>query len=181
MIKNIAIAATAALALTACGASTATDTSTGTPKGSNAPSTSQTTTPTEEKSNGPKIFAFGDSADYKTGLSVVVSKPQPFTPTSTAAGTKGYDTFLKFDVTVVNKTGKPVDPALMGVTVQSGNTEASQVFDSAKGIAGPPMTTVLDGREVMYSVAFGVANPDDLVMDVTTGDFTLRPATFATK
>ncbi len=51
------------------------------------------------------------------------------------------------------------------MTLQSGNQEASQVYDSQQ-LGDSPTATLLPGREVEYSIAFGVNDPADLVMEV---------------
>ena len=52
------------------------------------------------------------------------------------------------------------------IEVQSGNTEADQVFDSENDVGGGPSTKLLNGREAKFKIAFTVANPKDLVMEV---------------
>ncbi|NNG20984.1 hypothetical protein HJ590_15730 [Naumannella sp. ID2617S] len=52
--------------------------------------------------------------------------------------------------------------------MQSDNEEGSPVFDFGK-LPTPPQTKVLSGREVKFKVAFGVADPNDVVMQVRPG------------
>jgi hypothetical protein len=73
---------------------------------------------------------------------------------------------LKFTVTVVNKSDKPIDLGLTYISVQSSNEEADEVFDSGSDLRGPPDTKVPKGRESEFDVRFGVADPKDVVMEV---------------
>ncbi len=110
------------------------------------------------------VAHFGKAYVYEDGLSLTVSAPRSYRPTEYAAGTDGFKTFVSFKVRLVNKTGKPWDPSLFNATVQSGNKEGSQVFDN--GLQDAPQTKLLNGREAEFTMAFGVANPKDIVMEV---------------
>lgn len=135
---------------------------------SQTPADNQTDEAAEEDDGTHK---FGETAAYDDGLSVTVSKPTDFTPSGSASGHEGFPSSVQFTVKVVNKTGAPFDPTLMFLSMQSGNTEAGQIFDFGKGMEGSPNTTVLDGRETTFPVAFGVQDPSDLVLEVNTGDW----------
>lgn len=76
--------------------------------------------------------------------------------------------YLVFDVTVVNGTAEAYEPVVFHATAQSDNIEADQVFDSAK-LPLPPSTPLLPGRESKFQIAFGVSNPEDLVLMVRPG------------
>ena len=56
-----------------------------------------------------------------------------------------------------------VDSLTLAVTANG--TAADQVFDTAKGIGGSPTSTVLPGKSITYTVAFGLP---------TTGEPTFR-------
>jgi len=109
---------------------------------------------------------FGDTWTWEDGTKVTVSKPAEFTPSNTSAGGEGFDQHVKFEITVENTTGEPLDLGLFTMTIQSGRSEGGEVFDSAKGMEGSPMTRLLDGRSVDFSAAFGVDDPEDLVLEV---------------
>lgn len=177
-----AVGLAAALTLTGCSLSESTSTD-DTPSGSNA----QTSESASEQGDGSEnagddtsedsgdksdeTHEFGTTATYDDGLSVTVSKPSDYTPGEFSFGSEGFPHSVKFDVKLVNKTGKPFDPVLVYLSMQSGNTEAEQIFDSENGLDGPPTTTILDGRESTFPVAFGVKDPKDLVLEVNPGDF----------
>lgn len=43
------------------------------------------------------------------------------------------------------------------------------IIDSAQNVMGSPTTTVPAGRSVEFKLGFAVADPDDIIMDVTPG------------
>ncbi len=144
--------------------------------GSNTPSASATTNAGQSGESGgaqsaqgeetakDTVAKFGKAYVYQDGLSVTVSAPKAFKPSEYAAGTDNFKHFVSFEVRIVNKTGKPWDPSLFTATVQSENEEGEEVFDD--GLEGAPQTKLLNGRETKFTVAFGVANPKDIVMEV---------------
>lgn len=168
----VAFAASAAVA--ACGGTTGQPTSSaGT--GSNHPTESSkaqstsaaaTTTTTEAKTHTATL---GQAFTYSNGLAVTVSTPKPFTPSKSAATGKSAAAYVLLTVTVVNKTPDVYNPVLLRISAQSGNTEAEKVYDSANGVGGAPSTKVLVGRETSFKVGLGVANPADLVVQVSPG------------
>lgn len=176
MHKTSIVAALAGVSLlfTGCGVSASQTDDAG--HGSNTPSASATpktgqsseaggaqSAQTKETTKGTAA-RFGEAYVYQDGLSVTVSAPKAFEPSEYAAGTDKFKHFVSFDVRIVNKTGKPWDPSLFSATVQSDNEEGDQVFDEE--LEGAPQTKLLNGREVKFTVAFGVANPKDIVMEV---------------
>lgn len=112
------------------------------------------------------VEQLGSAYTWEDGLSVTVSTPASYKPGEYAAGQDGFDTFVALDVTVVNRTGRVWDPAMFTATVQSANQEGSQIFDS-ENLPASPSTKLLDGREVAFKLAFGVADPADLVVEVS--------------
>lgn len=109
---------------------------------------------------------------------MTVGPPEPFTPSDSAAHDDS-PAYAAFQVTIVNGSDANYDPVAFGATVQSTNVEGSQVFDSAQGYEGPPMTPVLPGRESTFRIAFGVADPADIVMQVSPG-FEYEPVIYTT-
>lgn len=138
---------------------TATATATSTP----------TPTPTEEPTpTTPTYSTFGDTFTYENDLSITIGEPEPFTPSDTAAFDEAA-AYVSFPVTIVNNSTEPYDPTLFFVNGQSTNTEIDQVFDSAQGYEGSPSTVLLPGREASFNLGFGVADPDDIVLEVSPG------------
>jgi len=169
--KLIFLAVIAVLSLTGC-ATTSGNVNDESVSGTNAPEEEATEARDEKTeavtaeeppaSTNPK---FGETFTYEDGLSVTVGAPEPYTPSEYAA--KGNEpSFLRFQITVVNGTAENYDPALFYVTMQSGNVESQEVYDSENGINGSPTTAILPGREGTWPVVFGVMDPADLVMQV---------------
>jgi hypothetical protein len=122
--------------------------------------------------------AFGDALEYDDGLVVTVGAPQDYTPSDTAYVDGPVPAaYVAFDVTIVTGTGQDFEPIGFLLTLQSGSTEESQVFDSVQGLDGTPYTTLLPGREVSFRVGFGASVPDDLVLEVTPG-FDYEPVVY---
>lgn len=144
------------------------------PTGTNRPATSTSTTsqaaPASTPSTaGDETSPFGTAYTWSDGISMTVSKPTVFKPSSSAAGVEKGKTPVVVTVTLVNKSGKAFDPVLAHLTAQSSNEEAESIYDSASKISGGPSTKVLDGREVTWKQAFSVADPKDVVVEASPG------------
>ena len=133
-----------------------------------ASSDSANATTTDSASESGEL-KFGSTYTWDDGLSVTVSKGVPFKPSQYAAVGKKAAAYLKYTITIVNKTGKPYDPALFTTSVQSGDKEAEKVYDSEGNLGLPPSTKVLNGRQSTFTVGFGVSDPKDIVMEVSPG------------
>lgn len=113
---------------------------------------------------------FGETYVYENGLEVTISAPQPYAPSEYAfVGEPAPPAFVVFDITVTNGSQTNYEPGIFSVTLQSGSVEGEQVYDSANGVGGTPSTTLLPGRDSVFRMAFGVTDPDDLVLEVTPG------------
>lgn len=109
---------------------------------------------------------FGRTVEYADGLAVTVTKPEVVN-LSSGAGGEGFPYRIHFDVTITNNTGGRIEPMPM-VSVQSGNREGDQIYDMRNGIEGAPMLdTLLDGRSLTWTAAFGIDDPDDVLVFVT--------------
>lgn len=168
---------TAALALTACGPTTAGSSSDDEPRGTNTTSSDYTRDAIEDEDEvedfdvdtadeSMPTNAFGETFTYEDGISVHVSEPEAFTPSEWAAGGESHDQHARFTVRVVNKSGAPFDASGAYPSVASGAGEGDEVFDMDSGLAGPPETALLPGRESSWKVGFGVDDPADLVVQV---------------
>lgn len=134
--------------------------------GVNAPATvPDVPTPT---SAAPSVLKFGDTFTYENGLVMTVSAPTSFTPSewNTVDGATDY---LRFDVTIVNGTPTVYDPSTFMASLQNGNVEAEQIFDSNAGLGGSPSTDILPGRETTFPIGFAITYPGDLVLEATAG------------
>lgn len=155
----VAMAITAALSLSACESTTGTATDEPV-RGSNASEKK------EVEPETPAIPTFGQQVE--TGdLAITVSEPQEFQPTRWAAGGEKSDYSIRFTVTVLNNGTTPYEPVELFTTLQSGNEESEEIFDTDSGLEGSPMTPVLPGREVTFDIGYGVNNMKDLVLNVS--------------
>lgn len=143
------------------------------PAGTNQPPAMSTPATTQDSappspSAAPQqegVAPFGTAYKWDDGLSLTVSQPEPYKPSRWAAGNSKFTKFVVFEIRVVNNTGGPWEPGLIYATVQSANQEGARVFDSGQ-LPPDPSTKLLDGREVTFKMAFGVADPEDLVMEI---------------
>lgn len=180
-VSTALVALTVAATVAACGGTSGQPTGTaGT--GSNHPKdSSQAATtsapPTTTTEAATHTATLGQAYTYSNGLAVTVSTPKPYTPSSSAAS-KQSAAYVILTVTVVNKTPGVYDPVALSISAQSGNTEADKIYDSANGLGGAPSTKVLPGRESTFKVGFGVADPNDLVVQLSPG-FEYKDVIFA--
>jgi len=161
----------------ACLATTSGNVDEAPPAGSNRPDespTDETSEPGNEPSQDVEL-AFGKSYTWDDGVTLTVSKGKNFKPSDYSA-VEGANAYRRYTITVVNKSTKPLDLNLTYITVQSNNKEAEQVFDSANDLEGSPSTKLLKGRESEWNVGFGVANSDDVVMEIALQDNFERPS-----
>ena len=134
----------------------------------------ETDPPAEPPANS-ETAVFGETWEYTDGVAVTVSAPRPFEPSDTAFAEEA-EAYVVFDVTIVNGSEEPYEPLVI-TSVQSGDTEAQEVFDSGNGLEGTPSTTVLPGREVTFQIGYGVEDPEDLVLEIMLG-FEYEPAIY---
>ena len=178
MKKTIALIALTIAFLVGC-SSTQGNVSTDKPAGTNTPSSTPTTEPsspateeglpetTEPSTPETTTLKFGQSFTWEDGLSVTVSAPKTYHPTDSASGDEDFKYAIKFTIVVVNKTGKSFDASMANINVQSNDQDGSSIFDFGNGVDGAPQTKLLNGRQAKYSVAFAVANPKDIVLELS--------------
>lgn len=141
--------------------------------GINRPDATSTATTSDE----PATAKFGEGFTFRNGLAVTVAPPEPFTPSGSASGFEAGDQAVTFTITIVNESPDNYDPALFTTNLQSGNREASKIYDSANNVGSTPTVVILPGREAEFQVAYSVIDPTDLVMEVSPG-FEYRDAIF---
>jgi predicted lipid-binding transport protein (Tim44 family) len=113
--------------------------------------------------------AFGETVTYDDGLAVTVSAPETFTPGEYAAGADQAANVV-FTITITNGTDKNFDPTLAYPSVASSGVEASSVYDSDQSL-DQPSTTVPAGQSVTWRSAFSVADPAQLILEISPGPF----------
>ena len=118
---------------------------------------------------------FGSTATWPDGVSLTISKPQPFKPSEYAAGVDGVRKFAVVEVTLSNGGSAPVESLLLSLRATSGDSEAEPVFDSAKGIE-MSASRVLPGKSLKWRQVFGQPGGDLVV----TADWNFQgPVTFS--
>jgi len=122
------------------------------------------------------LTTVGTPAANRSGTSARLISASSSRPRSQSGASPG-DKYVVFTITVINKTATNYEPRSFRATVQSANVEGNSVYDSANGIGGSPTTPVLPGRESKFKLAFGVADPKDLIVQVTPG-YSYKPAIF---
>ena len=124
------------------------------------------------------IEKFGQAYTWTDGLEVTVAAGTPFTPSEYAVSVPA-PAYLSYTITITNRTGKPYDPTLFNVTAQSAAKESESIYDSDNDLSGSPTTSILDGRDATFAAGFGVADPADVVLEISPG-FDYDSALFAT-
>ena len=117
----------------------------------------------------PADDKIGSTHKWQNGVSVAVGEPTVYEPSSSATGTEPGKTYVVITFAISNGSDKVYDSAEFRVSVQSGDTEAAQVYDSAKGVVDAPSTQLLVGQETKFSLAFAVPDPAALVVLVAPG------------
>lgn len=100
-------------------------------------------------------------------VDIVVSKPKAYKVSDTGAGGETFEHSVSMVVKVTNTGNEPFDPSMMYMTASSAEQEAAEIFDTENNIGGAPMTPVLPGKSVKWSVAWNVADPADVLVQVT--------------
>ena len=146
-----------------------------TPTGSVPPDSTPTGSVPNSLKPEQETLAFGKSYRWDDGVTLTVGKPTKFQPSAytTLDRTKRY---LRFNVTVVNKSNKSLDLGLTYISAKSNNEEAQHVFDSVTGLKGPPDSKLSKGRQSKFDVGFGVADTKDVVMEIALHDDAGRPS-----
>jgi hypothetical protein len=176
-----ATAMAAAFGLTGC--SVDSPTKDASPKvGTNADKTPAKKAPAKKaapKEADNSSLSFGETAKWASGLSITVSKPTVYKPSEYSDAGSGKH--LKFTITIVNNTGKPYESLLTSTQMQAGDVDVDQDIDSEAGLEGAPSTKLLNGRQAKYSVGFSPKKWNDLVLQVSPGDFTSDDAIYTGK
>jgi hypothetical protein len=115
--------------------------------------------------------AFGQKITWPDGVAVSVSKPEPYKPSSSAATGPGAARFVSMKVTMTNGSAKDLSASGIVLSATANGSPAEQVYDSAKGLNSSPSSTVLPGKSVTFTVAFGLSSKDpaDIQVELQPG------------
>lgn len=164
------VGATAALSLTACGLAPEQE-SAAPPSSSSSEVTPEPWTDEATPDEVPEpsseadsmVVGLGETFTWEDGTTATIEAPQPFQKSEWAAGGEGYDHTISFKVTVTNGSDVPLDASFTSPTVTSGEREGDEIFDDEVG--GGPTSSILPGRTVTFTVAYGVDDPADIVAE----------------
>lgn len=112
--------------------------------------------------------AFGETITYDNDVSITVSAPVPLTPSETAFGADQANQLL-FTVTIVNGSAENLEPSVYA-TASSAGVAATDIYDSgnaAGDVGSSPTTTILPGGTATWLQGFSVADPSDLVLQIS--------------
>ncbi|WP_421083849.1 hypothetical protein [Rothia nasimurium] len=127
------------------------------------------------------VLKFGDTAEYSDGLRMTLSEPRTdFVPSEyTARLDESLTNYVAFTVTIENGTSEPFEP-LFYAEGNSGGKAVDQIFDADQNIGSGPSGRILPGESVTFDVAFGVADPASVTLDVSA-DFDHDPVLYSNK
>jgi hypothetical protein len=108
----------------------------------------------------------GQAVTFDDGTKVLVATPVTFKPSTYAAG-HTRDRAIKVDITVTNGTDKPIDAVLITVNGTHGGQQATQIFDTQRGLGMQPAGTVLPGKSITFPAAFSIGqDPAEVQIEV---------------
>lgn len=134
---------------------------------------------TAEPAPQPDTATFGQRYTWPSGLAVDVKAPEPFKPSSSAAGNDQGRAVL-VTTTITNGTTEPYafNVFIVGPTATHAGQAATSVFDIEKKIGGAPLTTILPGKSFTYKAAFSIGkDPGEMQLQYTEA-FGSGPAIF---
>ena len=167
----ILAAPVAALTLTACGIAPEASDSPALPSSSSSEVTPEPWTeeatpdevPEPSSSADSMVVGLGETFTWEDGTTARIEAPQSFQKSEWAAGGEGYSNTISFKVTVTNVSDVPLDASFTSPVVTSGEREGDEIFDDEVG--GGPTSSILPGRTVTFTVAYGVDDPADIVAE----------------
>ncbi|NQX27172.1 DUF4190 domain-containing protein [Microbacteriaceae bacterium VKM Ac-2854] len=122
----------------------------------------------EEAPAGGADAAFGETIAYDNDVTISVSAATAFTPTDTAFGADQANQVL-VTMTITNGSTENLEPSVYA-TASSAGVAATDIYDSgnaAGDIGTPPSTTILPGGTATWLQGFSVADPADIVLQIS--------------
>lgn len=109
-------------------------------------------------SDHTEATGWGQNYTWPDGLAVNVSRPQPFTPSQTAATPPDMQRAVKMQITVTNNRPAPYNFnwAIFGPTATVNSSPVNPIIDPMNQIGGAPLTTIMPGKSYTYTWALPV-------------------------
>ena len=121
------------------------------------------------------VVMFGQVHTYGDGLEIAVNPPQRYEPSRNATGVEGGQA-VKMQVVVTNRTDAPFRPNTVQVSATSAGQAGTAIWDPDQGIdlTGPDVT-IPAGASLYFNLAFAVADPGDVTVELTPALFGYGP------
>ena len=132
----------------------------------------------EEESADASGPEFGSPVQVSDNMTVTISAPEEFTPSSTDFLSGEWETFVRMDVLVENTGDEPLESFNVYTRATTGSQAAEEVYDYESGLE-TPSAVIQPGRELEYAIGYGVTagEPFDLtvedMMDISSEGTTL--------
>ncbi|MCC2315033.1 hypothetical protein [Cellulomonas xiejunii] len=122
---------------------------------------------TEIREQPGTVVRYGDPHSYGDGLEVAVNAPQRYTPSDNATGVDA-GVPVKMQVVITNRTDEAFRPNTLQVSATSAGQPATAVWDPDQGVAltGPDVS-IPAGASIHFNIAFAVAEPGDVALELT--------------
>ncbi|MBB1256310.1 DUF4352 domain-containing protein [Streptomyces sp. OF3] len=131
------------------------------------------------KEDNNKQMAPGDTASYKNGLKITVSKATAYTPGEFSAGHKSGNKAYTVTISLENTGEKDINAVLVDVSARAGDEgkKADKIFDSENEAENTFDGELLPGKKATATYAFS-APADAKHLDVEVGyfDFSTKAA-----
>ncbi|ADG73076.1 hypothetical protein Cfla_0157 [Cellulomonas flavigena DSM 20109] len=121
------------------------------------------------------VVMFGQVHTYGDGLEIAVNPPQRYEPSGNATGVEG-GVPVKMQVVVTNRTDAAFRPNTVQVSATSAGQPGTAIWDPDQGIAltGPDVS-IPAGASLHFNLAFTVADPGDVTVELTPALFGYGP------
>jgi len=110
-----------------------------------------------------ELHQLGDEVAWPSGSTITVKDLKTFTPEFDEIE----GTAIKVTVVMTNNTDQPFEPSDITVGVVSGDMEAEPIYDDEAGVGEYPETVIRPGDTRKFDVGFDVADPDNVVVNVS--------------